>query len=648
MLGRLRAAWVPFLMLLFFLTLAVLLLGSTWTSPTTRTLGAGVGDPGVFTWFLRWTPFAVGRQISPFFSDYLNHPHGINLMWNTWVPLPGLLLSPLTLSFGPVLTLNVLLTLGYGLSAWSAYLAIRRFVPNHGAAAAGGLVYGFSPAMIGHSHHPNLILVFLLPWLLVLVDEILVRQRRSPVWLGVVLGVLSAAQVLVGEEVFVATVLLGAVLLVVLVAMQPRAVPGRVRYALTAIVVSLLVFAPLAALPLKAQLTGPARVQADITPEVRGSSDLLAVVTPNRLSAIAPDAAIRLGDRFEGSKETYLGLPLLLVALAVVVVRRGSAVVRAGFVMLVACLVLSLGARLRVGGHLTGVRLPWRVMEALPLLQNMVPARLALFTALFAGLLLAAALDGLWRGGRGSGGLEQPQAVAPRWDRGSGGLEQPQAVAPRWDRGSGGLEQPQAVAPRWDRGSGGLEQPQAVAPRAIRWGRRVLAVAVAVVALAAMAPPGPLRARPVVATPPFFATAAVRALPRDGVALVVPFPKRGRTNVAMVWQAEAGMWFKMPGGYFVGPDRDGGTRHDAPPTTTSVTLSRIERGRRPPELTPGLRRQIAGDFATWRVGSVVLGPMRNRRAMAGFLTELVGRPPETVGGVQVWRDATVASATRGR
>ena len=124
-------------------------------------------------------------------------------MWNTWVPLPGLLLSPLTLAFGPVLTFNVLLTLAYGLSAWSAYLAIHRYVPSHGAAAVGGLVYGFSPAMIGHSHHPNLILIFLLPWLLVLVDEILVRQRRSPVWLGVALGAVAAAQLLTGAELFV-------------------------------------------------------------------------------------------------------------------------------------------------------------------------------------------------------------------------------------------------------------------------------------------------------------------------------------------------------------------------------------------------------------------------------------------------------------
>jgi hypothetical protein len=576
MADRLRRAAPPVLALAGFLALAVWLLGSTWRSPTTRTLGGALGDPGVFTWFLRWTPFAVGRHISPFYSDWLNHPAGVNLMWNTWVPLPGLLLAPLTHAFGPVLSLNVLLTLAYGLSAWSAYLAIHRYVPNHGAAAAGGLVYGFSPVMIGHAHHPNLILVFLLPWLFVLVDEVVVRQRWSPVWLGAVLGLVAAAQLLIGEELLVATGLLAAVLVVVLAVMCPREVPGRAGYAAAAVAVSLLVFAPLAYLPLKAQLTGPARVHSDITPEARGSSDLLAVITPNRLSAIAPEAAIRLGDRFTGTKEAYLGVPILLVALAVLVARRGSLVVRAGFAMLAVCLLLSLGARLRVGGRLTGVPLPWTAVERVPLVQNMVPSRLAVFTALFAGLLLAVALDGLWSGGG--------------------------------------------------------------------WALRGLAVLTALVVLAVLAPPGPFRARPVVATPPFFTGGAVRALPRDGVALVVPFPRRGRTNVAMVWQAQAGMWFKMPGGYFVGPDPGGGTRHDAPPTTTSVVLNRIQRGRRPPELTPALRRKISRDFASWRVASVVLGPMDNREAMRGFLSDLLGRPPASTGGVAVWPDAAVAPA----
>jgi hypothetical protein len=110
----------------------------------------------------------------------------------------------------------------------------------------------------------------------------------------------------------------------------------------------------------------------------------------------------------------------------------------------------------------------------------------------------------------------------------------------------------------------------------------------------------------------------------------------------MVWQAAAGMWFKMPGGYFVGPDPAGGTRHDAPPTTTSVILNRIQQGRRPPKLTPELRRQIARDLTTWRVDAVVLGPMANREVMDDFLTELLGRPPATAGGVAVWDEAAVA------
>jgi hypothetical protein len=571
LLGRVRAVRVELLVLMGFLGLAVLLLGSIWTSPATRTLGGGVGDPGLFAWFLRWMPFAAGRHISPFASDYLNHPDGINLMWNTWMPLPGLLLSPLTLLFGPVLTFNVLVTLAYGLSAWSAYLAIHRYVPSHGAAACGGLVYGFSPAMVGHSHHPNLILILLLPWLFVLLDEILDRQRGSPVWLGVGLGAVAAAQLLTGAEVFAGMVLLGLVLFVLLVAANRHALRDKGRYAATALAVSVVVFEVLVVLPLRAQIAGPARVHADLTEEVRGSSDLLALATPNRLLAIAPEAAVRLGDQFAGTRETYLGIPLLLVV-ALVAARRRSPVVRVGAAMLVVCMVLSLGSRLRVGGLVTLVPLPWAAVESLPVLWHMVPARLALFTALFAGLLLAVALEELWAGGGR---------------------------------------------------------------------RRVLAVVAAVLALAFLVPSAPLASAPV-ATPPFFTGAAVTALPRDEVALVVPFPQKGRANRAMLWQTEAGMWFKMPGGYFVGPGPDGDAVREAPPSTTSLALDRIQRGGRPPELTPALRGQMARDFARWRVRSVVLGPMPHRRAMAGFLSDLLGRAPRRLAGVELWGDASVA------
>jgi hypothetical protein len=572
---RVAAIRTPVLVLVGFLILAALLLGPVWASPTSRTPGGGVGDLADFMWFLRWTPFAVGRHQSPFFTDHLNHPYGVNLMWNTWVPLPGLLLTPITLTWGSVLTVNVLLVLAFGLSSWSGYLAIHRYVPSHGAALVGGLIYGFSPAMQAHCRHLNLILVFLLPLLLVLVDEILVRQRRSPIRLGAALGGVAGAQVLVGEELLVATALIAGTLLLVLATLHPRAVVGRVRYAMTAFAVAAVIFAAIAAWPFKAQLTGPGRVRTDITSEVRGSSDLLATITPSQHVAIDPAAARRLSDRFIGSGETYLGVPLLLAILAVAVKRRRHPVVRVALAMFLASLVLSFGSQLRVAGRATGVPLPWAAMERLPLVQHMVPARLALLTALFAGLLLAVALQALWQGGG--------------------------------------------------------------------W-RRLLAAATAVLVVAVIAPPGPLRSSRV-NVPAFFTTSAVQTLPRDGVALVVPFPRKGIRNEAMLWQAEAGMRFKMPGGYFTWTDPVGTTRRDATPTATSVTLARIQRGRRSPALTAGLRRAIANDFAVWRVDCVILGPMDHRAAMAAFLTELIGRPPETVQDVALWRAVNLQRPT---
>jgi hypothetical protein len=78
-----------------------------------------------------------------------------------------------------------------------------------------------------------------------------------------------------------------------------------------------------------------------------------------------------------------------------------------------------------------------------------------------------------------------------------------------------------------------------------------------------------------------------------------------------------------------------------------VILNRIQRGRRPPELTPALRRKIARDFATLGVDTVVLGPMANRAAVEDFLTGLLGRPPAGAGGVAVWADAAVAPPPAG-
>jgi hypothetical protein len=566
---RLRPGVEP-LFLLAFLGLAGWMFAPSWSSPTTTTLEGGNGDTAIFVWFLRWVPFALEHGHDLLVSHHLNYPDGVNLMWNTSLPLPGLVLAPVTTIWGPVLSFNILLVLAYGLSAWCAYLAIRRFAPAHMAAAVGGLVYGFSPAIRVQSHHLHMSLAFLVPLMLLGLHEALVRQRRSPWLVGAGLGAMAGCQLLIGEELLAMTALLGFAMFLLLVLSNLRRLRDRWAYAAKVFGAALVLLAAIVVWPLSVQFTGPQRIHGDIQ-KTNYSNDLQGFILPGWPQALSHDGAAELVEGFAGGNSAYLGLPLVLVLVVLAVRWRSSGVVRVGLALMVAAAVLSLGPTLLVGGRDTGIPLPWAFFDDLPLLPSLIPARLAQLTALFAGLLLAVFLHAVWR----EGGWRRPAAVA--------------------------------------------------------------------VALAVLVPLWPAATVPAekVATPAFFTSPAVRELPRDGVTLVLPWPYR-RIAEPMTWQAEAGLWFRMPGGYFIGPRGDSEQpRFDAVPTSASMTFTRIFAGVPPPRLTRPRRRALAHDFVRWRVGSVVVGPMPNQAAMIGFLTELLGREPQAVGDVYLWRDPVV-------
>ncbi|HEX9549451.1 MAG TPA: hypothetical protein VF942_19070, partial [Acidimicrobiales bacterium] len=119
--------WRAPVALLAYLGLAVLLFGQAWAHPFTKSVGYR-GDAELFMWFLSWSHFALAHGLNPLFTTYLDYPAGVNLMANTSMPLVGTALSPVTSIVGPVFTYNTVETLGLALSAWTAYLLIRRHV----------------------------------------------------------------------------------------------------------------------------------------------------------------------------------------------------------------------------------------------------------------------------------------------------------------------------------------------------------------------------------------------------------------------------------------------------------------------------------------------------------------------------------------
>lgn len=387
------------LVLVAFTVLAVALFRDGWASPATRNIG-GPNDPLFNMWMLRWTPWALANGQNPLFTDHLNFPYGVNLMWNALIPLHSLLLWPLTAVAGPLVSYNALVTLNVGLSAWCAYLALRSFVSSRRAAVVGGLVYGFSPFMLAQSlDHPTLTAAYMPPLLVLVLRQILVTQTRSATRMGALLGLMAAVQLFVAEEMLAAQALAGAVGLLVLVALNPRSVVARGRHAITALATGAAVFLLLTFWALRFQFFGPQRITGGTAqrPNVF-VTDLANFVVPTKVQQVAPGWAAEMSRRWTGNLsewDAYIGVPLLMLVAFTVLRHWRRPVVRFAALLGLAMAVLSLGPNLHVNGNDTGFPLAWRAIEPLPLLGHILPARLMVFVFLMIALLVAILIDHL-------------------------------------------------------------------------------------------------------------------------------------------------------------------------------------------------------------------------------------------------------------
>lgn len=145
-------------------------------------------------------------------------------------------------------------------------------------------------------------------------------------------------------------------------------------------------------------------------------------------------------------------------------------------------------------------------------------------------------------------------------------------------------------------------------------------------------------------TPRFF-TEAGRDL--RGTVLVVPVP-RPVHNEAMIWAAEAGVGFAMPGGYFVGPGAPGRPGANRPqfgddPRPTEAQLLRLDATGLLTPISSDDRARARDDLAFWQVRTVVLGPARHEQVLLSWLTRLLHRAPQHLQGVWIWRTVTPAS-----
>jgi hypothetical protein len=375
--------WAP----LAYLLLAGWVLAGLVGNLRTGYLSQGVQDQQAFEWYFGAAAHNLTSLSNPFFTDLQNFPAGVNLMANAAVLGLGIPLAPLTLLAGPSATFVVVELLGLALTASAWFWLFRRHLAVHPLAAALGAGFvGFAPGMVSHANgHPNFVAQFLVP---LVVDRVLrLAQRHRPVRDGVLLGLLAAWQVFIGEEVLLLTAVGLAIGGAVYLAHGRLPVRRMLRGLGTAAGVCLAVVA----VPLWWQFAGP-QSYGDIWHPPAGND--LAQLWGRATRGLGADpwasAALSMNRTEENS---FFGIPLLLAAAAVLVVLWRRILVQAlGAVVLVSCW-LSLGEEVVLNGTSTGIPGPWALLQQLPVLGNVLPTRFALVAVPALGALLALGVE---------------------------------------------------------------------------------------------------------------------------------------------------------------------------------------------------------------------------------------------------------------
>jgi hypothetical protein len=559
----------------YYVLAAVAVMLLLWRHPTSGTVAGNPNDADQFAWFFRYDATAIAHgRLPALVTSALNAPRGINVMWNTFMLLPGVLLTPVTLLAGPQVSLNLLMTAGFAGSAIAMFAVLRRWHVSITSAAIAGAAYGFSPALIQSAvGHYNLQFAVLPPLILDAALR-LSTGRARPVRGGLWLGLLTAMQLLTAEELLVDTALAGVVIAVVPAPRRPRAVRRRAGPALAGLAVAAAVTLAVCGYPLWGQFFGPLHQHGSAFAPDFFKNDLTGLVAPSGLLLFHTAATAATADHFQGGMPeylAYLGWPLL-TALAIIAVRFWRQLpVRVTAVTFLVLEILSLGGTLMTSGtQHPSVLLPWHWLGSVPLLGAALPERFSIIADGAAAALLAFGID---RGRR------LPRIASARWGA---------------------------------------------------W----LVTGAAILAVLPLMP----RPLPVAAAVPvpagWSASFAALHLPARARVLIVPIPTSTFTE-PMRWQADTGLPDAMIGGYFTGPGPGGQAYIDGGLMSPVALFFNAAWAGQPSVETPA-RREVKDQIASWRPAAVV-AVTSVRSDVGRYLRGLLGKPTYQGANVLAWR-----------
>ncbi len=520
-------------------------------------------DPSFYTWSMSWWPYALSHGLNPLYTSQINAPQGYDLAWASTTPSVDLLMWPVTAAFGVLVSYNVMLLLVPPVSAWAAFLLTRRLTGRFWPSLLAGCVYGFCPYEVLHQWQgqPNLTAIAVFPLLAYLVLrwwEGALRDRWLVIWAA---ALLALEFYTFNESFFDLTAVLAGGLVIGWAVAGRAARPRVTRLAwLTAIAYA---GAVVAAAP---YLYYAFRHHQGDFSRQRSAFFLnpVRMVLPwSDKLAWLNSLANYSGHVGRPGVDDYVGIPILLVLLGVAVLTWRNRVTRLLVIGFALVIVLGIGPELVVGTS-QPVRLPWAGLWNLPIVRSDEPSRFIVFAV----LVLAVALA-LW--------LALPSSSRLR-------------LAARWGLGL-------------------------LAVAAILWDSPTVYSAIDPVP-PDYKPPATMHA--VNQLPPFITDGMYRQYLRPGETVVIV---TYRGNAGMLFQADAGFYFRIAGGYI--------NASVSPPSTMPDQIMAVAH--------PSARETEAfASYLRWSgIGAVIVEQAWEEPWMRNFATTL-GMHGTSVGGVIIY------------
>jgi hypothetical protein len=355
------------------------------------------------------------------------------------------------------------------------------------------------------------------------------------------MGLLTAAQLFIGEEPLVYTAIASLVLIAVIVAGQPRGVRVKAHDFGLGLATWAAVALPICAYPLWVQLRGPLHEHSVL--QAPWSGNLAFYVDPSgNLLFHTSASAYLVVTNYLGLPEvlSYLGWPLIVVLVAATIRYWRDPRVRAAAVTAAVLELCSLGGGpLKIGGvRLSGSFLPYHWLQGLPMMAQVLPDRFCILADGAAAAVLVFSLD-------------RACCAAGRPD----------------------------------------------------WRRSVVPIAVVSLALVPLLPLPYQATRPAPVPIGWQAVFARLRLAQDARVLVIPVPLVYDPQV-MRWQADTGEPGSLVGGYFLGPGRAGQASFSIGQTQGAAEfLNRLWAGRS--SVQSSSTALVRAGLAYWRPAAVV-------------------------------------------